>query len=97
MNWLRDVALILLAVEGFMMALLPLALCSGVVYGLWWLRRRENLPAWLHMAQAYLELGQAYVELAMRMVVQPIMRVHAALATVQGWLGGAAKLGKGRE
>jgi hypothetical protein len=97
MSWIRDVALILLAVEAFFIALLPLTLCGGLVYGLWWLQRHANLPTWLQMIQAYLKLGQAYVELAMRIVVQPILRVHAALATVQGWLRGVAELVKGRE
>jgi hypothetical protein len=95
MNWVRDFALILLAVEAFIMALVPLVLCGGLVYGMWWLQRHENLPSWLRVAQAYLALVQAYVELAMRIVIKPILRVHAALATVQGWTGGMAKLVRG--
>lgn len=95
MNWIRDVALILLVVEAFAMALVPLVLCGGLVYGLWWLQRHENLPSWLQLARSYLSLGQSYVELAMRIVVRPILQVHAALATVQGWLEGIAKLAKG--
>ncbi len=91
MNVLRDLSVILLAVEAFVVALVPLALCGGLVYGLWWLMRRENLPAWLKMAQAYLDLGRAYVELAMAIVVRPIFVLHSALATVQGWLSVIAK------
>lgn len=44
---LRDVALILLALEAFALALIPLALLGALVYGLSWLQRREHLPAWL--------------------------------------------------
>ena len=94
MNWIRDLALILLAAEAFAMALAPLALCGGLVYGLWRLQRHENLPTWLQLARSYLALGQSYVELAMRIVVRPILQVHAALATVQGWLEGIAKFTK---
>jgi len=96
MTVLRDLSLILLAVEAFVMALVPLALLGGLVYGLWQLQRHENLPSWLRLAQAYLALGLAYVELAMSAVVRPILWVHSTLATVQGWLGRTAKSGGNR-
>jgi hypothetical protein len=96
MATLRDLSLILLAVEAFVMALVPLALLGGLVYGLWWLHRHENLPTWLQLAQAYLSVGRAYVELAMRAVIRPILLVHSFLATVQGWLGAVAMFVKGR-
>ena len=97
MNWVRDFALILLAAEAFIMALIPLALFGGLVYGMWWLQRHENLPSWLQLIRSYLKLVQSYVELAMRMLVSPILKVHAALATVQGWLDGITKLLKGEK
>ncbi len=97
MNLLRDLSLILLAGGAFVMALVPLVLFGGAVYGLWYLQRHENLPTWLKVAQAYLALGRAYVELAMRAVVRPIMLIHSILATIQGWLSAIAKLTKGRQ
>ena len=93
MNWIRDLSLILLAAEIFVAALIPLLLCGGLVYGLWWLRRRENLPRWLKLAQSYLTLGRTYVELAMAVVVRPILVLNSALATAQGWLSVIAKPG----
>jgi len=45
----RDIAVILLAVEAFVLALVPLALLGGLVYGLAWLQRRDNLPSWLRL------------------------------------------------
>lgn len=84
---LRDLSLILLAVEAFVMALFPLLLLGGLVYGLWWLRQHENLPSWLKLAQAYLSLASSYVKLAMAVVIKPVLVVHAILATVQRWLG----------
>lgn len=91
MTLLRDLSIILLAVEMFAMALMPLMLFGGLVYGLWWLQRHENLPSWLKLAQAYLAMGRAYVELAMRAVVRPILLVNSVLATAQGWFGAVAK------
>jgi hypothetical protein len=96
MATLRDLSLILLAAEAFVLALVPLVLLGGLVYGLWWLHRHENLPSWLRLAQAYLALGRAYVELAMRAVIRPILLVHSILGTVQGWLGAVAEFAKGR-
>lgn len=95
MATLRNLSLILLAVEAFVMALVPLALLGGLVYGTWWLRRHENLPSWLKLAQAYLAMGRAYVELAMRAIVRPILLIHSMLATVRGWLGAIAMLQRG--
>jgi hypothetical protein len=93
---LRDLSIILLAVAMFAMALVPLAVFGGLVYGLGWLGRHEHLPSWLRLAQAYVTLGRAYVERAMRAVVSPIMAVHSIMATVQGWLRAIAKLGGAR-
>jgi len=97
MTPLRNLSLILLAVEAFVLALVPLALCGGLVYGLWWLQRHENLPSWLRVAQAYLALGRGYVELAMRVVVRLILLIHSVMATVQNWLGAITKFAKGRQ
>jgi len=93
MTVLRDLSLILLTGAAFVMVLVPLVLFGGLVYGLWWLQRHENLPSWLKVAQAYLALGRAYVELAMRAVVRPILLIHSILAMVQGWMSAVAKLG----
>lgn len=90
---IRDLALILLAIEAFIVALLPLALVGGLVYGVGWLLRRDRLPAWLQVAQAYLALGRAYVELAMAAIVKPILVVHSLLACIQHWLGAIVKMG----
>ncbi len=97
MGWIRDLSLILLAIEMFVLFLLPLALCGGLVYALWHLRRRDRLPAWLQLARAYLSLGLAYIELAMASIARPILAVHTATATAQGWLGGIANRTKGGE
>ena len=96
MATLRNLSLILLAVEAFAMALVPLALLGGLVYGTWWLRRHENLPSWLKLAHAYLDLGRSYVELATSAVARPIFVVHSFLAKIQGLLGAVVRLGGDR-
>jgi hypothetical protein len=95
MTTLRDLSLILLACEVFIMALVPLVLLGGVIYGLWRLQRHENLPSWLKVAQAYLALGRGYVELAMRAAVRPILQAHSILATARGLLGAVFKFTRG--
>jgi hypothetical protein len=84
---LRDLSIILIAVEAFFLALAPIGILGALVYGLGWLQRHENLPRWLKVARAYESLGLAYVELAMAYVVRPFLFVHSTLATVQRWLG----------
>jgi hypothetical protein len=90
---LRDLAIILIAVEAFVLALVPLVLFGALVYSLGWLGRHENLPGWLKLAQAYVALAQAYVEMAMAIVVRPILFINSISATIRRWLGGVAKVG----
>ena len=90
---LRDLSIILIAVEAFLIALMPVVVFGALVYGLWWLQRHKNLPSWLKLAQAYTSLGQAYVELAMAAIARPFLFVHSVLAMVQRWLGINVKTG----
>ena len=96
MGLLSNLSIILLAIEAFILALIPLVLFGGLVYGMWWLQRRENLPRWLKLAQAYLAQGQYYVEMAMGAVVRPILLIHSIAATVQNWLGAIGRFAKER-
>jgi hypothetical protein len=83
---LRDLSIILIALEAFIFALVPLVVLGALVYGVSWLRRHENLPHWLKMARAYESLGQAYVELAAAYIVRPFFFFHSVMARVQRWL-----------
>ena len=86
MNVLRDLSVILLAAEAFVFILIPLALFGGLVYGVWWLLRHQNLPTWLRVAREYLMTGLSYVELAMEAVTKPVFAVHGAFTTVETWI-----------
>ncbi len=93
MNVLRDLSVILLTIEAFVLALIPLALFGGLVYVMWNLLRHDNLPTWLRLARKYLNLGLSSVESAMGVIVKPILVVHSVLATVQTWLSALTKRG----
>jgi hypothetical protein len=92
-NDLRDLSVILLTIESFVLALIPLALFGGLVYVMWNLLRHDNLPTWLRLAREYLNTGLSYVEMAMEAIVKPILMVNSALATVQAWLNMLTKRG----
>ena len=82
-NALRDASVILLAAQAFACALVPLALSAGVVYGVWWLRRDANLPAWLRTGREYFVTGLSYVDRAMDIVAKPIFAVSRFSAAVE--------------
>jgi hypothetical protein len=92
----RDLSLILLAIEAFVLALIPLVLLGALVYGLFYLQRHQNLPSWLSLTRAYLDLALSYVELGMATVVRPIFWINRILATLDGWLGAIARRGDNR-
>jgi len=84
MSILRDVSLILLALEGVVFTLLALAALAAINYGLvrfrWW----HTIPRWFGLLRGYLAIGQRWVEQACRIAVTPIMTVAAAVAAVSG-------------
>ncbi len=85
-NVLRDVSLIFLVAEVFLLGLIPLAIFGALAYGTWWLRRHRNLPTWLGTARGYFMLGLSYVERGMWIATRPIMITHTACATAKGWV-----------
>ncbi|MGD2147293.1 MAG: hypothetical protein PVH41_11415 [Anaerolineae bacterium] len=86
MGVLRDLSVMLLTVQAFVLMLIPLALFGGLVYGLWMLLRHRNLPTWLRMAREYLMMGLSYVNLAMEAVARPVFKVRETTANVEGWI-----------
>jgi hypothetical protein len=86
MSVLRDLSVIFLAAEAFIFTLIPLALFGGLVYGVWILRRHQNLPTWLGVARNYLMIGLSYVERGMDAATKPVFAVRAASATVEAWI-----------
>jgi hypothetical protein len=95
MGILRDISVIILSAGAFIFTLIPLALFGAVVYGVWQLRRHQNLPTWLRTAREYLTLGLSYVDLAMDAVTKPVFAVHMAFARVAGWIRVLTKRGGG--
>lgn len=79
---LRDVALIILAIEGTVFTLLVLALLGVINYGLirfrWW----HVIPGWFAVGRSYLSLGLHYVERACEVVTKPVFAAYTLEAKV---------------
>lgn len=86
MEILRDLALILLAMEAALGALLGVALGAAVNYGLYRSRWWRVLPRWFLQARRYLVLGQQGVDRVCRRAAAPIFRLSAARVALAGML-----------
>ena len=80
---LRDVSVILLAVESFVLLLIPAVILGACVYGVRWLRRK--LPPLFAQARKYLALVQLYVNRACAAVVAPLIAAYALAAQLSAW------------
>ena len=80
---LRDVSMILLAIESFVLLLIPAAIIGACVYGVHWLRRKL-LPLFAQVKK-YLALIQLYVNRASAAMVAPIIRTHSVVAQWGAW------------
>jgi hypothetical protein len=80
---LRDVAAILLAIESFILLLIPAAILAACVYGVRWLRRK--LPPLFAQAHKFLALIQLYVGRASAAMAAPVIRTHAVAAQWSAW------------
>jgi len=93
MGVVRDLAAILLAVEVFVMGLAPLAMVGALVYGMFRLLQRGNLPRWLRLGHGYLDMALHQVNRAMAAVVRPAMWMGETQSSVRGWLHALTRLG----
>ena len=80
---LRDVSVILLAIESFVLLLIPAAILAASVYGVHWLRRK--LPLLFAQVRKYLVLVQLYVNRASAAAAAPVIRMHAVAAQWSTW------------
>ncbi len=86
---LRDIALILLAIEGAVFTLVALAALAVINYGLFRFRWWHTIPGWFAVGRHYLLLGQQIVERVCRAARAPIV---AVATTKAGIAGGARRL-----
>jgi hypothetical protein len=86
MSTLRDIALIILAIEGAIITLILLALLAGANYGLfrsqWW----HRLPRWFALVRAYLDMGRGTVERVSRAIVSPVFKAETTRASFSVWV-----------
>ena len=80
MGTARDIALIFLSLEALVIALVPLAIISGLAYGVYKLAQLAR--EYLRLAQVYVQKAHDYVERASSAVAEPFIRVHAAARAV---------------
>ncbi len=78
MDVARDIALVFLSLEALVIALIPLALLSGLAYGVYRLQRIARV--YLRKAQVYAQQAHDAVERASQAAARPFMQVHAASA-----------------
>ncbi|HID83554.1 MAG TPA: hypothetical protein EYH30_02560 [Anaerolineales bacterium] len=84
---LRDIALVLLALEGAILTLMVLAVLAAISYGLLRFRWWHTIPRWFAVVRGYLALTQRIVERVCQAAVAPIFRVATTRAALSGILG----------
>jgi len=80
---LRDVSVILLAIESFILLLIPAIILGACVYGVRWLRYK--LPPLFAQVRKYLALAQLYVNRASAATAAPIIKTRAVAAQWGAW------------
>lgn len=88
MSVLRDVAVIILALEGAVFTLVVVSLLAVINYGLFRFRWWHRAATWLTLARRYLGVGQRAVERVCRTAVSPLMIVSATKAGLAGGVRG---------
>jgi hypothetical protein len=76
-----DIALVWLLIPVMIASLVLLVLLAGLVYAVVWLVR--TIPAYALQAQNFIVMVASQVERLGNMIVEPIMRVNAFLASLQ--------------
>ena len=78
---LRDVAVIMLALEAMVLMLIPAAAIGACWYGVRWLRRK--LPPLFAQARKILALARLYVERTGAAVAAPLITIYAVAAQIR--------------
>jgi hypothetical protein len=79
---LRDVALIILAVEGVVFTLLVLVVLGAINYGLIHFRWWHVIPGWFAVGRSYLNRGLELVERVCEAVAKPVFAAYTLEAKV---------------
>ncbi|MGC9522524.1 MAG: hypothetical protein ACP5HG_11670 [Anaerolineae bacterium] len=80
MGTARDIALIFLSLEALVIALIPLAILSGLAYGVYRLHRLVR--DYLRLAQVYAQRANDWVKDRSMQIAEPFVRAHALGAAV---------------
>jgi hypothetical protein len=91
---IRDIALIILTLEGVAFALIFLALLAVINYGLFRFRWWHAIPYYFSIAWEYLTIGLQFVERVCAAIVTPIYALARIQATLTGMAEGLSQIGK---
>jgi hypothetical protein len=92
----RDVALVLLIIEAFIMGLLPLVILYFAIKGMNWLtsKARHYLP----LARSYVTRVEEVTKRTSEIASLPLIKSYASIAYVRGgWRGLVSTVRKGEE
>lgn len=87
MSVLRDIALILLMLQGFLCALIPVAILAAVNYGLYRSRWWRGLPRFLARAYDFVLRVRERVNAGARAAATPVFFFSQSVAALRGVLG----------
>jgi len=80
---LRDLSIILLAIETMVVMLVPAIVIGALWYGTRWLCRK--LPPLFAQARKYMAIAQFYVGRASAAIAAPLIAAHALNAQLRAW------------
>ena len=81
LDFWRNVAVIWLCMQGFVLLLIPLAIAYGMVLGINWVLAKT--PPIFHKAQGYSRLVRDKTDLYAGKVADPLIRAHGAAQKTQ--------------
>ncbi|MCB0084349.1 MAG: hypothetical protein KDE47_25590 [Caldilineaceae bacterium] len=81
LDFWRNVAVIWLCMQGFILLLIPLAIAYGMVMGINWVVAKT--PPLFHKAQGYSRLMRDKTDLYAGKVADPLIRAHGAAHRTQ--------------
>lgn len=81
MGTARDIALVFLSLEALVIALIPLALLSGLAYGVY--RLIPLVRKYLRLAFSYAEQAREAVERFSKAVAQPLIWLYSTVRNVR--------------
>lgn len=78
---LRDIAVVILALEAFVIGLIPLIIAYLLLRG--WRAAGQKMAPWLPKSKSIFEQSTSKIEQISRAIAEPVFRIEAAWAWLQ--------------